>query len=88
MFGRYRVRLVDDAHQAWKWSSMRILALAGAAEIGLAKCPESVCSHVPEFVMSSLATFVLLAPLLAAAGRLTTVEKSDVRPTDSQPDSN
>lgn len=79
---RVNLRLVDDAHHAWKWGSMRILALAGAAEIALAKCPESVCSHVPEWVMSGLSTFVLLAPILAMGARLTTTEKPSVQKPD------
>lgn len=82
---RVNVRLVDDWHRSWRWSSMRILAVAGAAEIALAKCPESVCSHVPEWIMSTLSTFVLLAPMIAMGARITTTDPKDgdsnVRPS-------
>jgi hypothetical protein len=61
---------------------MRVLALAGAAELALAKCPDAVCSHVPDWVMSTISTFVLLAPILAMGARLTTTEKPSVEKPD------
>lgn len=70
MFGR---RLIDDAHHAWKWGSMRFLALGatvqgaivGADHIGLSQ-------HVPEPVLQGLSCFSLFCMIAAGVSRVTT----------------
>jgi len=83
VFGRYRVRLVDGAHEAWRWSSMRFLALGMAAQGAVVTCPAQVAQHVPEVVWQALSCFALLCIFLAGAGRITHVEKHDVRDSDT-----
>lgn len=75
MFGKLRLRLVDDYRQAWKWSSIRFLLLGGAVQTTVVTCPAAVAQHVPEWVWQCLSCFSLFCILAAAAGRVTTTEK-------------
>lgn len=80
---RVNLRLVDDAHHAWKWSSMRFLALGGVVQGAVVTCPAAVSEHLPDWVMSSASTFSFCCIIAAGLGRITTTEKSDVRNSDS-----
>lgn len=68
------LRLVDDARKAWKWSSMRCLALGATTQGVVVGCPMQVAQHVPEWVWQSLSIFSLACMIAAAAGRITTTE--------------
>lgn len=74
----YRVRLVEDAKQAWRWSSIRFLALGGVVQGALVSAPATITQYVPDWLLRGLATFSLICIILAGVGRMTQVEKSDV----------
>lgn len=76
MFG-WRLRLIDDAQHAWKWSSMRFLALGGVTQMALVSTPDAVKEHVPEPVLQALAVFSLACIVLAGVGRVTRVTPSN-----------
>lgn len=76
MLAALRLRLVTDWKQAWKWSSIRFLALGGAAQGTVIGCPAQVAQHIPEWVWTALSEFSLACIFLAAAGRITTTEKT------------
>lgn len=72
-----KLRLVDDWHQAWKWSSMRFLGLSGFAELVLKfykDIPQEVSQYIEPKVLSYIATGSFI---LAALGRITQVDKHD-----------
>lgn len=75
------LRLIDDWHRAWKWSSIRFLALGASCQTVVVTCPAQVAQHVPEWVWQGLSIFSLICMVAAAAGRVTTVEK----PNDQSP---
>ena len=78
MFGR---RLVDDAHEAWKWGSMRFLALGGACELAVKTTPDKVAQYAPSWLMSSLSTVAIVCLVLAGVSRVTVKDGApDVRP--------
>lgn len=78
MFSKYRVHMVDGWRQAHQWSSVRLAAFGGAVMLGLKVAPESVLSHVPEWLLSGLSIVALASIILAPAARITQVEKKDV----------
>lgn len=71
-------RLVDDAHRAWKWSSMRFLALGGVIQGAIVTTPDAVKEHVPEWVLQGMSVFALFCIIAAGVGRITTTEKPNV----------
>lgn len=74
MFGR---QLTDDAHLAWKWGSMRFLALGGACELAVKTTPDKVAQYAPGWLMSSLSTVAIVCLVLAGVARVTTTEKTN-----------
>lgn len=79
----YKLKLVDDWHKAWKWSSMRLFGLSGVAELGLRyfkDLPQEVTQYIDHNILSWIATGSFV---LAFLGRVTSVEKSDVQPPQS-----
>lgn len=75
LLGRLRVRLVDDWHQAWRWSSVRLIAVSAALQTVLLAFP--LKDYVPTWIIQGIATGILVITLLAAAGRATVMEKAD-----------
>lgn len=78
-----KLRLVDDWHKAWKWSSMRLMGLSGTAELALhyfKDLPDTVAIYIDPHVLSWIATGSFI---LAFLGRITSMEKKD----DAQPPS-
>lgn len=74
----FNLRLVDDARNAWKWSSMRFLALGGVVQGAVVTCPAAVSDHLPTWVMSAASTFSFCCLIAAGVGRITTTEKPNV----------
>ena len=75
------MRLIDDWRRAWKWSSVRFIALGATVQTSVVTCPAQVAQHVPEWVWQGLSVFSLVCMLAAAAGRVTTTEpKHDLQP--------
>lgn len=71
------LHLLPDWHQAWRWSSVRFLALGAATQGALLTAPARVTDYVPGWLMSGLASFSLVCIMLAGLGRITTTEKPD-----------
>lgn len=69
------MRLIDDWHKAWRWSSMRFLALGAVTQTSVVTCPAAVAQHVPEWIWQGLSVFSLACMIAAAGGRVTTTEK-------------
>lgn len=78
MFTLLRLRVITDWRHAWKWSSMRFLALGGVIQGAIITTPDAVKEHVPEWVMQGMSCFALFCVIAAGVGRITTVEKADV----------
>lgn len=75
--GAYRIRLVDDAKDWWRWSSLRLMAVSGAIQAVLLAFPAALAQYVPSWVMSWLATTSLIILILAGVGRISQVEKAN-----------
>lgn len=60
-------RLVDDWRQAWRWASVRLLALSLALQGALLVMPDTVRAYLPDWAGHATAIFLLLA---ATVGRL------------------
>lgn len=75
---RLRLRLINDWHQAWRWSSIRLMAVSGVLQAVLLAFPEKMAQYVPYWVMSTLATTSLAILLLAGFARITKVENLNV----------
>lgn len=67
-----KLRFIDDWKQAWRWSSVRLIALSAALQTALLAFP--LKDYVPLWIVQGLATAILAVTLLAAAGRVTTTE--------------
>lgn len=80
MLGR---RLIDDAHHAYKWGSMRFLALGGVVQGALLTTPDAVKEHVPDWVLQGMASFSLFCIIAAGVSRITTQrEQPSVQESD------
>ena len=72
-----RLRLIDDWHKAWKFSSMRLMGLSGLAELTLhylKDLPQEVAQYIDPNVLHWIAT---IAFVLAGFGRITQVESKN-----------
>lgn len=76
-----RIKLIEDWHQCWRWSSMRFLAL-GAALQGALQAPAYVTQYLPSWVLQATSTASFAFLILAGLGRITRVEKHDVQPSE------
>lgn len=74
MFEGVRLRLVNDWHNAWKWSSIRFLLIGGAIQTGLLAFPDKLLQYVPNWLLSALSVFALGCVIAAGIGRITTTE--------------
>lgn len=64
-------RMSDDAHRAWKWGSMRFLALGVTVQGTIIALPDKIAAHVPEPVLNALSVFSLFCMLAAGYSRVT-----------------
>lgn len=71
MLSLIRRRLTDDAHDAWKWGSMRFLAVGGVMQAALVSTPDAVKEHVPEWALQAMAIFSLFCIVAAGISRVT-----------------
>lgn len=72
---KIRLRLIDDYHKAWKFSSMRFLAIGAACQAAVMGADRiGYSQHVPDWVLSTLSTIAVFSTLFAALGRVTTTE--------------
>jgi len=70
-----RLYLIDNWHHAWRWSSIRFIALGGVTQTALLTTPGAVLQYVPQWVLQGLSVFSLACILAAGLGRITTTEK-------------
>lgn len=73
-FTTVRLRLIDDAHKAWRFSSLRCLAIGGACQAAVICTPDKVAQYAPSWLMSGLSTAAVICTVLAGIGRMTTIE--------------
>jgi xanthine/uracil permease len=73
-----RLRLINDWRQAHKWSSMRFLAVSAALQASL-QAPAYVTQYLPQWVLQGASTASFACLFLAGLGRITKLEKNDVR---------
>lgn len=69
-------RLIDNAKDAWRWSSVRLVAIAAVIQTVVLAFP--LKDYVPGWIISTLATASLIITLMAGIGRITTTEKPNV----------
>lgn len=68
------LRLIDDAHDAWKWSSVRFMAAGAAAQAALQFAPQRVLDYAPPWSLEALSLVSLACMVLGVGGRITTME--------------
>lgn len=79
-----RLRIVEDARHAWKWSSMRFLALGVTVQGAVFSADRMGLSvHLPDWVLQAASSFSFFCMIAAGVGRMTQVEKTDARNTDA-----
>lgn len=61
------MKLVSDWKKAWKWFSVRFIALAAAVQVGLLGLPDAWRIYIPTNVMQVIVLVLLAAAIL---GRL------------------
>lgn len=69
------LHLVDKWKEAHRWSSIRFLALGGAAQLALVTTPQRVLDYAPGWALQGLSVLSLACIFLAGVGRITTTEK-------------
>ena len=74
LLGTMQLHLIPDWQHAWRWSSVRLIAVGAAVQGTLVAMPASVSQYVPQWAMQGLALFSLGCMLAAALGRITTTE--------------
>lgn len=78
MLAVLRLRVITDWRQAWKWSSMRFIALGASAQAAvLASDRMGLSAHVPDWVLQALSCLALFCILAAGVGRVTTIDKPE-----------
>lgn len=78
MFTVLRLRVVSDWRHAWKWSSMRFLALGASAQAAVLTADRmGLSAHVPEWVLQGLSCMALFCIVAAGVGRVTTIDKPE-----------
>jgi hypothetical protein len=82
MLGR---RLTDDAHEAWKWGSMRFLALGGSMQAAVLAADRTGLSvHLPAWMLSAASGGAFVCLIAAGVSRVTVKDgDSDVRNSDA-----
>lgn len=86
MFGR---RLTNDAHEAWKWGSIRFLALGGSLQGAVVAADRTgLSAHLPAWMLSAASGGAFVCLICAGVSRVTVKDgDSNVRDSDPQPDS-
>lgn len=80
MFGR---RLADDAHMAWKYGSIRFMALGAVCQTTVIACPPQIAQYIPPWIFQALSEFSLFCIFAAGVSRITVAkDQPDVQHTD------
>lgn len=75
-FTNVRLVLIDKWHHAWKFSSIRFLAVGAAIQGAVVTCPAAISDHLPTWIMSGASTVAFICMILSGLGRITTTEKT------------
>lgn len=75
-----QLRLIPDWKQAWRWSSVRFLAIGGVMQGSLLAFPAQLQQYLPPWLLSGLAEFALFCVIAGGVGRITTTEKPNALP--------
>lgn len=68
------LHLIPDWKQAWKWSSVRFLAVGGVVQGSLLAFPVQLTQYLPPWLLSGASMFALACVVLGGIGRITTTE--------------
>ena len=72
------LHLIEDWHKAYKFSSIRFMAIGAAAQTTVLTADRTgLSSHIPAWCLTGLSMLALACIFLGAAGRITTTEKPD-----------
>lgn len=74
---RVEARMVDDWRQAWRWGSMRWMALSALLQTladAWGSVPATVTAHVPKSIVQAMAVLTIL---LALQARVTKTKGAD-----------
>ena len=81
MLDRLHLRLVDDFHNAWKWSSVRFIAIGAVLQGAVIGADRTgLSAHIPDWVLSTASTAAFFSMIAAGLGRITTTEKPHESP--------
>jgi hypothetical protein len=59
-----RARMIDDARHAWRWLSMRAMALDTAFLVVWATLPDDLKQALPSWLVPTMAVFVLCVGMI------------------------
>lgn len=82
MFGGLYVRMHPQWRQAWRWSSMRFLAVGGVVQASLLAFPAQLQQYLPPWLLSGLSEFSLFCVIAGGIGHITIVEKRNDQSAD------
>lgn len=74
---RVEARMVDDWRQAWRWGSMRWMALSALLQTladAWGSVPATVTAHIPKGIVQAMAVLTII---LALQARLTKAKGAD-----------
>lgn len=76
MLQAFNRRLADDAHDAWKWGSMRFIALGGVLQGAVIAADRTgISAHIPDWIMGTASSGAFLSFIAAGVSRVTTSTK-------------
>lgn len=75
-----QLRLIPDWQHAWKWSSVRFLALGATVQTTLLAFPSELQANLPAAALKWGSLFALGCMFLGALGRVTTTEPQPPEP--------
>ena len=74
LLGTMQLRLIPDWNHAWRWSSVRFLALGATVQTTLLAFPAQLQQYLPPEALKYGSLIALACMFLGAAGRVTTTE--------------
>jgi hypothetical protein len=82
-----KVELVEDAHEFWKWSSMRVSALLAALYLALPHLIPMLADHWPEiapwvmhfFPNAQVSVVPVIGLMLTMLARVTKISRGDMQ---------
>lgn len=74
LLGTMQLHLIPDWQHAWRWSSVRLIALGATVQTALLAFPGELQTYLPPGTLKYGSLFALGCMILAGAGRVTTTE--------------